>query len=52
MPLEVMRGFEEQFNCIILEGYGLSKTSPVASFSHPDRPRRPGSIGTPVLKVR
>jgi long-chain acyl-CoA synthetase len=51
MPLEVMRGFEKQFGCIILEGYGLSETSPVASFNHPDRPRKPGSIGTPVRGV-
>jgi long-chain acyl-CoA synthetase len=49
LPLEVMRGFEEQFGCVIIEGYGLSETSPVASFNHPDRPRKPGSIGTPVL---
>ena len=49
MPLEVMRGFEEKFGCVIIEGYGLSETSPVASFNHPDRPRKPGSIGTPVL---
>jgi long-chain acyl-CoA synthetase len=49
MPLEVMRGFEETFGCVIIEGYGLSETSPVASFNHPDRPRKPGSIGTPVL---
>ncbi|MDP9464049.1 MAG: long-chain fatty acid--CoA ligase [Actinomycetota bacterium] len=48
LPLEVMRGFEEQFGCVIIEGYGLSETSPVASFNHPDRPRKPGSIGTPV----
>jgi long-chain acyl-CoA synthetase len=49
MPLEVMRGFEQTFGCVIIEGYGLSETSPVASFNHPDRPRKPGSIGTPVL---
>jgi long-chain acyl-CoA synthetase len=48
MPLEVMRGFETKFGCVIIEGYGLSETSPVASFNHPDRPRKPGSIGTPV----
>ncbi len=48
LPLEVMRGFEDQFGCVIIEGYGLSETSPVASFNHPDRPRKPGSIGTPV----
>jgi long-chain acyl-CoA synthetase len=48
MPVEVMRGFEEKFGCKVLEGYGLSETSPVASFNHPDRERKPGSIGTPV----
>ena len=51
MPVEVMRGFEQAFGCMILEGYGLSETSPVASFNHPDRPRKPGSIGTPVRGV-
>jgi long-chain acyl-CoA synthetase len=51
LPVEVMRGFEEAFGCIILEGYGLSETSPVASFNHPDRPRKPGSIGTPIQGV-
>jgi long-chain acyl-CoA synthetase len=51
MPLEVMRGFEETFGCAILEGYGLSETSPIASFNHPDRERKPGSIGTPIEGV-
>jgi long-chain acyl-CoA synthetase len=51
MPVEILRGFEEKFGCVILEGYGLSETSPVASFNHPDRPRKPGSIGTPVAGV-
>jgi long-chain acyl-CoA synthetase len=51
MPVEVMRGFEKAFACKILEGYGLSETSPVASFNHPDRERKPGSIGTPIEGV-
>ena len=51
MPVEVMRGFEDAFDCMVLEGYGLSETSPVASFNHPDRERKPGSIGTPVAGV-
>jgi long-chain acyl-CoA synthetase len=36
---------------VVLEGYGLSETSPVACFNHPDRERKPGSIGTPVEGV-
>ncbi|MBA2630877.1 MAG: long-chain fatty acid--CoA ligase, partial [Thermoleophilaceae bacterium] len=51
MPAELMRAFEEKFSCVILEGYGLSETSPVASFNHPDKERKPGSIGTPIEGV-
>jgi long-chain acyl-CoA synthetase len=51
LPLEVLRGVEEAFGCILLEGYGLSETSPVASFNHPDRVRKAGSIGTPIRGV-
>ena len=51
MPVEVMKKFEETFDCIVLEGYGLSETSPVASFNQPGQERKPGSIGTPVRGV-
>ena len=51
MPAEIMRGFERAFGCTILEGYGLSETSPVASFNQPGQARKPGSIGTPVEGV-
>jgi len=51
MPVEVLKGFEDAFGCKVLEGYGLSETSPVASFNHPDRERKPGSIGTPIEGV-
>jgi long-chain acyl-CoA synthetase len=51
MPVGILRGFEKAFGCVILEGYGLSETSPVASFNHPDRVRKPGSIGTPIAGV-
>jgi long-chain acyl-CoA synthetase len=48
MPVEIMKAFEDEFGCIVMEGYGLSETSPVASFNRPDRERKPGTIGTPV----
>lgn len=51
MPVEVLRGFEQAFGAVVLEGYGLSETSPVACSNHPDRERRPGSIGTPLEGV-
>jgi long-chain acyl-CoA synthetase len=51
MPVEVMKAFEETFGCEVLEGYGLSETSPVASFNHPGTERKPGSIGTPIEGV-
>jgi long-chain acyl-CoA synthetase len=51
MPVELLRGFEDAFGCTILEGYGLSESSPVASFNHADRERKPGSIGTPIAGV-
>jgi long-chain acyl-CoA synthetase len=52
LPVEILRAFEQQFDVTILEGYGLSETSPVASFNHPDRERKPGSIGTPIRDVQ
>jgi len=51
MPVEMMKAFEEKFEVTILEGFGLSETSPVASFTVHDRPRKAGSIGYPVWGV-
>ncbi len=51
MPVEVLHGFEQAFGAKVLEGYGLSETSPVASSNHPDMERKPGSIGTPIEGV-
>jgi long-chain acyl-CoA synthetase len=48
MPVEVMRAFDARMKVSILEGYGLSETSPVASFNRLDREKKPGSIGLPI----
>lgn len=52
LPVAVLTDFEQTFDAVILEGYGLSETSPVASFNHPNRVRKTGSIGTPIEGVR
>ncbi|WP_148612023.1 long-chain-fatty-acid--CoA ligase [Nocardioides rubriscoriae] len=51
LPVEVHKAFEKKFGVTILEGYGLSETSPVASFSKFGEPVRVGSIGTPIPGV-
>jgi long-chain acyl-CoA synthetase len=52
LPVAVLNDFEKTFDAIVLEGYGLSETSPAVTFNHPDAERRPGSIGTPIEGVQ
>ncbi|HLN78979.1 MAG TPA: long-chain fatty acid--CoA ligase [Nocardioidaceae bacterium] len=51
LPVEIIRQVKEKFGVQILEGYGLSETSPVATFSDPERDPRAGSIGVPIWGV-
>ena len=48
MPLEVMEAFEQRFGATIIEGYGLSETSPVTHVNPATGLRKPGTIGIPV----
>jgi len=48
MPVEVLHGFEAGFACAVLEGYGLSESSPLACVNRIDRPRVAGTIGIPI----
>jgi long-chain acyl-CoA synthetase len=52
LPVEVLRGVEKEFDAPILEGYGLSETSPVASFSRMELPKKAGSIGVAIDGVQ
>ncbi len=51
MPVEVMQRFEATFGVRVLEGYGLSETSPVACFNQVHRASKPGTVGLPIFGV-
>jgi long-chain acyl-CoA synthetase len=52
MPVKVMKSFEEKFGVRVLEGYGLSETSPLACFNHFERPSKPGTVGQAIFGVQ
>ncbi|MDY6054514.1 long-chain fatty acid--CoA ligase [Micrococcus sp.] len=52
LPVEILHRFEATFGCEILEGYGLSETSPVACINRPGEEHRAGSIGRPLRGCR
>ncbi len=51
LPVEVLRQFERKFDVTILEGYGLSETSPVATFNQFEFECVPGSVGQAIAGV-
>lgn len=51
MPVEVMKEFQEKFKVRVMEGYGLSETSPLATFNHFERPSKPGTVGQAIFGV-
>jgi long-chain acyl-CoA synthetase len=48
VPAEILKRFEETFNCLVIEGYGLSESTCRSTFNPPDQRRRPGSCGLPI----
>lgn len=51
IPVEVLHAWERETGVKVLEGFGLSETSPVASFNVMFKPTKPGSIGLPIWGV-
>ncbi len=51
LPVEISHQVKERLGVTVLEGYGLSETSPVATFSDPDHEPRAGSIGVPIWGI-
>lgn len=48
VPAEVLRKFEETFDCLVIEGYGLSESTCRSTFNPPNENRRAGSCGQPI----
>lgn len=51
LAVEVLKKFEGSFQIPLVEGYGLSETSPVVSLNPLEGTRKPGSVGIPIPKV-
>src|SRR5216683_3284457 len=48
VPAEVMQRFEETFDCLVVEGYGLYESTCRSTFNPPDKRRRAGSCGVAI----
>jgi long-chain acyl-CoA synthetase len=51
MPKERIEDAEETLDCTLVEGYGMTETTPLAAFNRPDDTRKPGSVGRPARDV-
>ncbi len=51
LPVEIIHGIEKKYKIPIVEGYGLTETSPTISFNHLHKKKKIGSVGTPIWCV-
>ncbi len=51
LPGEILRAIKDRFNIPLIEGYGLTESSPVATFNPPKGVQKAGSIGLPIPGV-
>ncbi|MED3668000.1 long-chain fatty acid--CoA ligase [Geobacillus kaustophilus] len=52
LPPSLAWQFQRKFNCLILEGYGLSEAAPIVTATDPTKPIKPGSVGLPLPGVQ
>jgi long-chain acyl-CoA synthetase len=48
LPLEVQERFQALTGCRLVEGWGMTETSPTGTFTPPHSHARPGSCGIPI----
>lgn len=48
LPLEVQQQFQKLSGCRLVEGWGMTETSPTGTFTPPHDYPRPGSCGLPI----
>lgn len=51
LPVDVKKTFEAETGCVLVEGYGLTETSPVASVNPLNGVNKKGSIGMPLVET-
>ena len=47
LPLEILNGFQRLTGITLVEGYGLSETSPIVTLAPSDGTAKPGTVGLP-----